>query len=120
MVPATTKRDFARRIAEETKVDHADVKQVVQQFLDDIVDELAQGKRIEFRDFGVFEVVHRKPRIARNPRTGLAIEVPAKAVVHFRQGRVMRERVSALVDGRPEPQPGSPPETGADREMSAS
>ena len=78
-------------------------------------DELAHGKRLEFRDFGVFEVVTRKPRVARNPRTGESIHVPAKTVVHFKQGRVMRERVAAYgetllqhkeaeASGRPSPE----------------
>jgi nucleoid DNA-binding protein len=99
-MPATTKRELVRRISEETGLGRTAVRQVVQSFLDDIVDELAKGRRIEFRDFGVFDVVHRKARSARNPRTGESIEVPPKTVVHFRQGRQMKERVGALA-GRP-------------------
>ena len=94
---AVTKRDLVRRIASETKASTEVVRQVVQHFLDDLIDELAAGRRLEFRDFGVFEVVRRKPRIARNPRTGEAIEVPAKTVVHFKQGRIMRERVAECI-----------------------
>jgi integration host factor subunit beta len=90
---AVTKRDLVRRIAAETKASTEVVRQIVQRFLDDLIDELAAGRRLEFRDFGVFEVVRRKPRTARNPRTGEPIEVPAKTVVHFKQGRIMRERV---------------------------
>jgi len=95
----TTKRDMVKRIAAETNTPRPVVRQIMQQFLDDIVDELGHGRRLEFRDFGVFETVERKPRVARNPRTGLAIQVPAKTVVHFKQGRVMRERVAALGPG---------------------
>ena len=115
----TTKRDIVNRIAAETNTPRPLVRQVVQQFLDDIVDELAHGRRLEFRDFGVFETVRRKPRVARNPRSGLAIQVPAKTVVHFKQGRVMRERVAALgpapesgPEPEPGPEPGSQPEAG--------
>ena len=93
---ATTKRDLVKRISSETNTPRPVVRQVVQQMLDDIVDELAQGHRLEFRDFGVFETVRRKPRVARNPRTGLAVRVPAKTVAHFKQGRVMKERVAAF------------------------
>jgi len=99
----TTKRDMVKRIAAETNTPRPVVRQIMQQFLDDIVDELGHGHRLEFRDFGVFETVERKPRVARNPRTGLAIQVPAKTVVHFKQGRVMRERVAALGPGAPAP-----------------
>jgi nucleoid DNA-binding protein len=114
MAGAVTKRDLVRRIAAEVNAPTEQVRQIVQQFLDDLVDELAAGRRLEFRDFGVFEVVRRKPRIARNPRTGETIDVPAKSVVHFKQGRVMRERVATIVpasddgaDAAPEP-PQSP------------
>jgi len=93
---AVTKRDLVRRVSVETKAPTEMVRQIVQQFLDDLVDELASGRRLEFRDFGVFEVVQRRPRVARNPRTGQTIEVPSKSVVHFKQGRVMRERVAGL------------------------
>ena len=96
MAAATTKRDMVKRISAETNTPRPVVRQIVQQFLDDVVDELAQGHRLEFRDFGVFETIKRKPRVARNPRTGLAIQVPAKTVVHFKQGRIMKERVAAL------------------------
>ena len=111
----TTKRDMVKRIAAETNTPRPVVRQIVQQFLDDIIDELGHGRRLEFRDFGVFETVERKPRVARNPRTGLAIQVPAKTVVHFRQGRVMRERVAALgpaPESAPGPEPESQPEAG--------
>ena len=59
--------------------------------------------RIELRNFGVFEVRERKPRKARNPRTGENVKVPAKLVVTFKPGREMGERVGrlkALPDGR--------------------
>jgi nucleoid DNA-binding protein len=59
--------------------------------------------RIELRNFGVFEVRQRKPRKARNPRTGEQVKVPARRVVTFKPGRQMGERVArlkALPDGR--------------------
>jgi nucleoid DNA-binding protein len=103
MASSVTKRDMVKRVAAESNTPRPVVKQIIQHFLDDIVDELAGGRRIEFRDFGVFETIRRKPRVARNPRTGATIRVPAKTVVHFKQGRVMRERVAGL-DRQPSPQ----------------
>lgn len=107
MASATTKRDLIKRVAAETSTPRPLTRQIVQQFLDDIVDELASGHRLEFRDFGVFEVKRRKPRVARNPRTGAPIQIPAKTVVHFKQGRLMRERVAALEPRESQ----APPET---------
>ena len=56
---------------------------------------LAQGERIEIRGFGSFNVHHHAPRLARNPKTGESVDLPAKAVVHFKPGKEMRERVNS-------------------------
>ena len=64
MGSATTKHDMVKRVAAETDKPRNVVRQIVQTFLDGIVDELAHGRRLEFRDFGVFDVVTRKPRTA--------------------------------------------------------
>jgi nucleoid DNA-binding protein len=113
---ATTKRDLVKRISAETNTPRPVVRQIVQQMLDDIVDELAQGHRLEFRDFGVFETVKRKPRVARNPRTGLAVHVPAKVVAHFKQGRIMRQRVAALGEKTEPPATEEPAQASAEQE----
>ena len=63
-----------------------------------IIEELALGNRLEFREFGVFDIVHKKPRIARNPRTGETVHVPAKRMVHFKVGRLMKKRVLGEID----------------------
>ena len=60
-----------------------------------MADALVQGKRIEIRGFGSFDLHCRPPRIARNPKTGEAINLPAKVVVHFKPGKEMRDRVNA-------------------------
>ena len=90
-MPTRTKKDFVDRIAEKTQCKHVIVKVVVQQFLDEIVSELAKGNRLEFRDFGVFEVNERAARAAHNPKTMERIQVPAKRKVKFKMGRIMRE-----------------------------
>ncbi len=69
------------------------VKDVIQKFLDKITEELSEGNRLEFREFGVFEVKERAPRRAQNPRTLEKVQVPAKRVVKFKVGRKMREMV---------------------------
>ena len=89
-----TKRELVQRIAEKTGVQQINAKEVIQSFLDEIINELAKGNRLEFRDFGVFEIVNRKPRTGRNPRTGQRVGVPAKRVVTFKMGKLMKEKVS--------------------------
>jgi integration host factor subunit beta len=90
-MPTMTKKDFVDRIAEKTQCKHVVVKAVVQQFLDEIVSELAKGNRLEFRDFGVFEVREQPARTAQNPKTLEPVAVPAKRRVKFKMGRIMRE-----------------------------
>lgn len=94
MKPLTvTKKDLVDRIADVTKQRRVVVKQVVQQFLDEIISELANGNRLEFRDFGVFEIRQRAPRTAQNPKTLEPVPVPAKRTVKFKTGRLMKERL---------------------------
>ena len=88
------KKDLVDRIAENTQVKNALVKTVVQNFLDEIIVELTNGNRLEFRDFGVFEVKERAARKAQNPKTLEPIDVPAKRSVKFKMGRLMKEKLS--------------------------
>ena len=90
-----TKKELIDRIAERTQAKRVSVKRVIQAFLDEIIAELRQDNRLEFRDFGVFETRTRAARIAQNPKTLDRVEVPAKRTVKFKMGRLMREHLSA-------------------------
>ncbi|MCB9832432.1 MAG: integration host factor subunit beta [Planctomycetes bacterium] len=93
-----TKKELAYRISEKTGLKKVVIKKIIQAFIDEIIDELSQGNRLEFREFGVFEIKTRAARKARNPRTGVRVDVPSKAVVHFKAGRLMKERVQAATE----------------------
>lgn len=88
-----TKKEIVLKIAEETGVKQIDVKKVVQRTLDQIVDALRDGKTVELRNFGVFKVKARRPRIGRNPKTGMAVPIPERNVVSFKAGMVMKKKV---------------------------
>lgn len=88
-----TKRELVQRIAEKTGVQQISAKEVIQSFLDEIINELARGNRLEFRDFGVFEPKSKAHRVARNPRTGDKVEVPEKTTVKFKVGRLMKKKI---------------------------
>lgn len=88
-----TKREIVNQISEKLDVKQVIVKDVVQYFLDDIVNSLSKGDRLEFRDFGVFEVVLRKARIAQNPKTLEKVDVPARNVAKFKVGQTMKETI---------------------------
>ncbi len=86
----TTKKDLINCIAEETSQKRTAVKAMVQSFLDSVIRELSKGNRLEFRDFGVFEIRQRAPRMAQNPKTLERVLVPAKKTVKFKVGRLMK------------------------------
>lgn len=97
----TTKKDLIDRIAEETRQKRTTVKKTVQCFLDAVIRELRAGHRLEFRDFGVFEIKERAPRIAQNPKTLERVPVPAKKTVKFKVGRLMKAAIDRdRVDGQ--------------------
>ena len=91
----TTKKELIDRIAENTNTKRAVVKSIVQSSLDEIIVELAKGNRLEFRDFGVFEIVTRAARVAQNPKTLEQIHVPSKRVVKFKMGRLMKQKLNS-------------------------
>ncbi len=93
-----TKKELVSRIADRTGVTKVVAKDIIQMFLDAIIQELAAGNRLEFREFGVFETKERAARRAQNPRTLEKVDVPAKKIVKFKVGRLMRKKVSGLAD----------------------
>ena len=103
-----TKRELVTRISNETGLVQQQVLDVVQKTLDYISEALAQNKKVELRNFGVFDVKIRKARIGRNPNAPAAdVKIPARAVVKFKPGKEMRDEVIKLPpqDGSPPPQP---------------
>jgi integration host factor subunit beta len=92
-----TKKEIIDRITKSTQCKNITVKEIVQQFFEEITAELGKGNRLEFRDFGVFEVKERAARTAQNPKTLDKVQVPARRSVKFKMGRVMRERMNGKV-----------------------
>lgn len=90
-----TKKELIDRIAEQTQAKRVTVKCIIQAFLDEITKELCDNNRLEFRDFGVFEIKTRAARTAQNPKTLARVEVPAKRTVKFKMGRLMKEHLCA-------------------------
>jgi len=89
-----TKRDLVVRISKETGVIQQDVYTIIQKTLDYITEALIKGENVEFRDFGVFEVCTRKPRIGRNPnKPENTVQIPARKIVKFKAGKIMKARV---------------------------
>jgi integration host factor subunit beta len=88
-----SKKQLVDRIAARSGHRHVAVKQIIQHFLDEVMDGLCSGSRLEFRDFGVFSVQHHAARIGQNPRTMEKVQVPARISVKFKPGRIMKMKV---------------------------
>lgn len=93
-----TKQDIVLRVSEATGLPQRVAFDLVQKVLDHLTAALAQGQRVELRNFGVFEVVVRSPRPGRNPkRPEVEITIPARATVKFKAGKAMQEQVGDLI-----------------------
>ena len=89
------KSELVQKLAEENPhLYHRAVERIVSTVFDEITDALVRGDRVELRGFGAFSVKHRPERTGRNPRTGEAVHVPAKAVPFFKTGKELRERLN--------------------------
>lgn len=89
-----TKKKFISTISQDANVHPNTVRHIIQAFLDKMTDCLSNGDRLEFRDFGVFEVVERKAKIGRNPKNAaVPIVIPARAAVKFTPGKKMRQLI---------------------------
>ena len=89
-----TKKELIDRIAEKTNTKRVVVKPVIQSFLNEVIGELTRNNRLEFRDFGVFETKTRAARRAQNPKTLKRVKVPAKRIVKFKMGRLMKQKMN--------------------------
>lgn len=89
-----TKKKLIQVISQERGVHPNDVRNVIQSFLDAMTEYLAKGDRLEFRDFGVFEIVTRKQKVGRNPKNAaVPIVIPARQAVKFTPGKKMRQLI---------------------------
>lgn len=92
-----TRAELISRLAERhPQLIKRDAEVAVAVVLEGIADALIQGHRVEVRGFGSFSLNQRPPRLARNPKTGEPVAVPAKAVPHFKPGKELSLRVNGV------------------------
>ncbi|MDA2924621.1 integration host factor subunit beta [Acidobacteria bacterium AH-259-L09] len=90
-----TKAELVDEVSENSGLTKQDAEVVVQTVLVSIVDALNSGEAVELRGFGSFRLRHRTPRLGRNPKTGQAVQVPAKRVPYFKPGKALRELINS-------------------------
>lgn len=92
-----TKKQLVHSISQKNNVHPNDVRDVIQSFLDEMTTCLVRGDRLEFRDFGVFEIVERKQKVGRNPKNAtVPIVIPARRAVKFTPGKKMKEEIESM------------------------
>jgi integration host factor subunit beta len=89
-----TKNDIVRTLAEKYELEIASTRRVVQGTLDMVLEALLKDDKVELRNFGVFEVIERKGRIARNPKSKQEVFIPERKVVKFKPGKVMEDKIT--------------------------
>ncbi|MFD0965606.1 integration host factor subunit beta [Seminibacterium arietis] len=89
------KSELIENLARKSKsLSAREVEVLVKEILEQMSLALERGRRIEIRGFGSFTLHFRQPRIGRNPKTGEQVKLSAKAVPHFKAGKLLRERVN--------------------------
>ncbi len=102
-MPNITKRELVHRITDQlglrgVEIRQQDIQLVVQSFIDEITDSLAQGESVALRNFGAFEVKEMRAKIGRNPKDpSKNVPIPARAVVKFKAGKEMKEKVASML-----------------------
>lgn len=96
MADILTKIDMAKELASKIDfVNQEQAKTIIDTFLDDIISNIASGKKIQFKDFGSFEKKHRAATSGRNPKTGEAIDIAARDFPKFTVGKKFKEVVNS-------------------------
>jgi len=89
-----TKADLVEQVANEAEMTKKDAEQLVEIIFDSIIGALNNGEKIELRGFGSFRVRQRDARKGRNPKTGTAVNIPAKRVAYFKPGKELKEVIN--------------------------
>lgn len=91
-----TKKKLITTISQDQGLHPNQVRGVIQNFLEAMTSALVKGDRLEFRDFGVLQVVERRPKIGRNPKNAsVPIQIPARRAVKFTPGKKMRKLIES-------------------------
>lgn len=96
--PTLTKHELMLRVNRATKITQPDALKAIDLIFDEISKTLVSGGHCEFRDFGVFQLVTRKPRVGRNPhKPEDTFDIPERRVVKFKASRKLRADLSAKI-----------------------
>jgi integration host factor subunit beta len=88
-----TRADLTEEVSRSVDISRKESDTIVTTMLDSIVRSLRSGERVQIRGFGSFGTRERRPRIARNPKTGARVEVPVKRIPFFKPSKELKNLV---------------------------
>ncbi|HEX8249636.1 MAG: integration host factor subunit beta [Acidobacteriota bacterium] len=89
-----TKADIVEQVSREAEMTKKDAEQLVEIVFDSIIEALNKGEKVELRGFGSFRTRQRGARKGRNPKSGAAVDIPAKRVAYFKPGKELKEVIN--------------------------
>ena len=93
------KKELIDRISnQQDQLPHRDIELTVKTIINCMTQALSSGERIEIRGFGSFSLRYRKPRIGRNPKSGMKVNINERYVPHFKPGKNLKKRVNQGTD----------------------
>ena len=88
------KLELISALKNNATISKSEAARVIQIFFESMADAMSQGDRVEIRGLCSFYVKEYKAYTGRNPKTGETIEVPAKNLIHFKPGQLMKQRIN--------------------------
>ena len=88
-----TKKELVEVLSEKAEVSKAEASRMFDEVFNLLIEEIAKEGEARIDGFGTFKVLERAPRLAKNPRTGEVVDVPAKKVVSFKAAAVLRDKI---------------------------
>jgi integration host factor subunit beta len=95
------KAQLIEELSSTAEITRKDAEMIVDTIFDSVVRALRGGDRVEIRGLGSFTTRQRKPRLGRNPKTGVRVEVPAKRVPHFKPSKELKDLVNTAGPAEP-------------------
>ena len=89
------KADIVEHLHATLGLNKTESKEVVENFFAEIAEALVKNEEVKLSGFGNFELLNKKERPGRNPKTGEPVTISARKVVTFRAGQKLRKRISS-------------------------
>ena len=89
-----TKDELVAKVAEQSGLKKADVQKALDSMIETIITTIKLGEKVNITNLGIFKIKDKKARVARNPKTGESIQVPAKKAPKFIPSKSLKEAVN--------------------------